>query len=104
MKTKSILTLFLSLGLCAGAANAKDKEHSHQRDTNGDGILSLDEFMANRKNPEKAKARFEKADANHDGQVDKAERAAIKKQRMNRGGKKHRGGQKKGAERKNRDG
>lgn len=104
MKTRSLLTLLLTLGLCAGAAEAKGQKKEHKsRDTDGNGTLSLDEFMANRKHPDKAKAHFEKADANHDGQLDKAERKTLKKH-----GKKHAGkkgeAKKKGAGKKHKHG
>lgn len=93
MKTRSIITALLTLSLCLGAADAKGRKKEHKsRDTDGNGTLSLDEFLANRKHPDKAKARFEKNDANHDGKLDKAERATLKKH-----GKKHAG--KKGAAR-----
>ena len=101
MKTRSILTLLLTLGLCAGAAEAKGNKEHKSRDTNGDGLISLDEFMVNRKHPDKAKARFEKADANHDGQLDKAERATLKKHGKKHAGKKGEGkGHKKGGKKK----
>ncbi|MEO5716679.1 MAG: hypothetical protein ABIT37_24585 [Luteolibacter sp.] len=91
MKTRSILTLLLTLGFCVGAADAKGQAKAHKnRDTNGDKILTKDEFIADRKHPEKAAKRFEKADANHDGQLDKSERAALKKH-----GGKHHGGKRK---------
>lgn len=88
MKTRSILTLLLTLGFCVGAAEAKGHKNAHKsRDTNGDGILSRDEALADRKHPEKAAKHFDKADANHDGQLDKSERATLKKH-----GGKHHGG------------
>lgn len=86
MKTRSILSLALTLVLCAGAAEAKGKKEHKSRDTNQDGLVSVDEFLANRKHPDKAKAVFEKADANKDGKLDKPERKTLKKH-----GKKHAG-------------
>ena len=82
MKIKFIATLFLTLGICGSMANAKGEGHpKHRRDTDGNGTLSLAEFTADRKNPDRAKARFEAADTNKDGQLDKSERAALRKHR-----------------------
>ena len=77
--------MIVTLGLCAGAASAKGTkgakgagkhavEHNSKLDTNGDGLISLDEFTA------KARAKFEKADTNHDGQLSKSEQAMMEKQ------------------------
>ncbi len=80
MKTRSIFSLLLTLGLCAGAAQAKGEKKEHKnRDTDGNGTISLEEFSAGSKDAAKAKAKFEAADANHDGQLDKTELASIKK-------------------------
>jgi len=80
MKARSILGLIITLGLCAGAAQAKGEKKEHKnRDTDGNGTLSLEEFSAGSKDPAKAKAKFEAADANHDGQLDKTELAGMKK-------------------------
>ncbi len=105
MKTRSILTLLLTLGLCAGAAEAKGHKNGLKKaDTNGDHQISLAEFQAASKKPEKAKAKFEKLDTNHDGQLDKSELAGAKKdgkkgggkkEGKKGGGKKHKGGKKK---------
>ena len=87
MKTKSILTLLLALGFCAGVAEAKGHHQPKRKlDTDGSGTLSLSEFMVGRVHPAKAKARFEAVDTNKDGQIEKSERAALKEQRV---GKKH---------------
>ena len=87
MKLRSILSLLLTLGLCAGAAQAKGAKKEHKnRDTDGNGTISLAEFTA------KAKARFEKADADHNGELDKTELATLKKDCKEGGGtgkKKH---------------
>ncbi len=88
MKIKSILTLLLTLGFCAGVVEAKGFNHSkHHRDTDHNGTLSLDEFTAGRKHPAKAKARFERADRNRDGQLDRSERASLGKHKHHRSGK-----------------
>ncbi len=80
MKTRSIFSLLLTLGLCAGAAQAKGEKKEHKnRDTDGNGTLSLEEFSAGSKDAAKAKTKFEAADANKDGQLDKTELASIKK-------------------------
>lgn len=93
MKLRSILSLLLTLGLCAGAAQAKGAKKEHKnRDADGNGTISLAEFTAGRKNPAKAKARFEKADADHNGELDKTELATLKKDCKEGGGtgkKKH---------------
>lgn len=87
MKTKSILTLLLALGICAGVAEARGHHPAKKKlDTDGSGTLSLSEFMVGRVHPAKAKARFEAADANKDGQLEKSERAALREQRA---GKRH---------------
>lgn len=97
MKTRSILSLALTLVLCAGAAEAKGKKEHKSRDANQDGLVSADEFLANRKHPDKAKAVFEKADANKDGQLDKPERKTLKKHAGKKGEAraKQKGGKKK---------
>ncbi|OYV04299.1 MAG: calcium-binding protein, partial [Verrucomicrobiales bacterium VVV1] len=74
--------------------------------TNSDGQISLAEFQAGSKKPEKAKAKFEKLDANHDGQLDKSEIAAAKKHGKKDGAKKEgkKGGGKKHGGKKNKGG
>ena len=80
MKTRSILSLVLTLGLCAGAAQAKGEKKEHKgKDTDGNGTISLAEFTAGSKDEAKAKAKFEAADADHNGELDKTELAAMKK-------------------------
>lgn len=97
MKTKLILTTILTLGLCAGAATAKNagKKGAGQGgkyDTDGDGKISLAEFSSKSKKPDKAKKRFAKADANNDGQIDKTELSSLKEKRGKKGGgKKNKG-------------
>lgn len=92
MKTKSILTVIVTLGLCAGAATAKGggKNSRGKPDTNNDGLISLAEFTAKSKNSAKATKRFEKGDANHDGQLDRTELATLKKKGHHKGGGKRR--------------
>lgn len=89
MKNKSLLALWVTLGLCTGLANAKGNGQNHpqhNRDTDKNGTISLEEFTANRKHPAKAKAHFEAADTDHNGQLDKAERKALR-QKHNRAAK-----------------
>jgi Ca2+-binding EF-hand superfamily protein len=97
MKTRSLFSLLLTLGLCAGAAQAKGEKKEHKnRDTDGNGTLSLEEFSAGSKDAAKAKAKFEAADANKDGQLDKTELAAIKKpEKKAEGAEKKEGGEEK---------
>ena len=91
MKTKSILTAIVTLTLCAGAATAKGGKkgagHGSKFDTDSDGKISLTEFTAKCKKPERAGKIFKKADTNNDGQLEKTEIAALKE----KAGKKHKG-------------
>ena len=86
MKYQSILTSLLAFGLCAGTASAKGKNGHKGRDADGDGLVSLEEFTAVAKNAEKAQKRFEKIDANHDGKIDKTEKAAWRANHQKKGG------------------
>jgi hypothetical protein len=86
MKTLRILAISsLILGLTQAAYAAHDgtdhdtmesRHHSWQdADTNKDGVISKDEFMA--KHQARAEKMFTKLDANKDGKVDEAERKAM---------------------------
>ncbi len=84
MKSKTILAIITTLGLCAGAASAKgtgkhEGDYFAKLDTNSDGLISLDEFTAKAKDSAKAKEIFAKADTNKDGSLDKTEFAALAK-------------------------
>ena len=86
MKTLQILAISsLLLGL-SQTANADHHEMNHDdagkhahswqdADTNKDGVVSKDEFMA--KHQQRAEKMFSKMDANKDGKVDEAERTAM---------------------------
>ncbi len=88
MKYQHIFTALLAFGLCAGTASAKGKNGHKGRDADGDGLVSLEEFTAVAKNAEKATKRFEKMDANHDGKIDKTEKAVWKANHKKGDGKK----------------
>lgn len=86
MKTLQILAISsLLLGLAQTANAAHDgtdhdamgsHHHSWQdADTNKDGVISKEEFMA--KHQERAEKMFTKLDANKDGKVDAAERKTM---------------------------
>lgn len=85
MKTLQILaisSLLLGLSQTANAAHEMnhdmDATHAHSwqdADTNKDGVISKDEFMA--KHQERAEKMFLKLDANKDGKVDEAERKSM---------------------------
>jgi len=92
MKRVILLTLALSLALCA-AAVAQDETVAAPRgakamkaDTNGDGKISKDEFMEAAK--KRAEARFQKLDANGDGFITADELNAAKSKRAERAAKK----------------
>ncbi len=87
MKTLQILAISsLLLGLAQTASAAHDgtdhdtmgsHHHSWQdADTNKDGVISKDEFMA--KHQERAEKMFTKLDTNKDGKVDAAERKTMR--------------------------
>ena len=86
MKTLQMLAISsLLLGLTQTAYAAHDgadhdamgsHHHSWQdADSNNDGVISKDEFMA--KHQQRAEKMFTKLDANKDGKVDAAERNAM---------------------------
>ncbi len=62
----------------AGPMRAMSGMMAHMADANGDGKISRDEFVA------AALHRFDRADANHDGQLTKAERDAARDARRAR--------------------
>lgn len=73
--------LFFSQAVMAEHAGGHDeknanKHHVKKADTNNDGVVSRDEFMA--KHQEHANKRFEKLDANKDGNIDDAEHKAAR--------------------------
>jgi hypothetical protein len=87
MKTLQILAISsLLLGLTQTAYAAHDSAHhdamgSHQHswqdaDSNNDGVISKDEFMA--KHQQRAEKMFTKLDANKDDKVDAAERKTMR--------------------------
>ena len=59
-----------------GQMQQKMQQHMQQADTNGDGNISKQEFMAN------CEKRFQKIDANGDGQISQQERQQMKAQMM----------------------
>ncbi len=87
MKTLHIITissLLLGLSQIANADHHEGGHHDHvaahkhswmDADTNKDGVVSKDEFMA--KHQERAEKMFSKLDANNDGKVDEAEKKAM---------------------------
>lgn len=84
MKTLQILaisSLLLGLSQTANADHHEmnyDDAHAHSwldADTNKDGVVSKDEFMA--KHQQRAEKMFSKLDANKDGKVDEAERKSM---------------------------
>ncbi len=95
MKVKylvALTALTLGIGTLAYAKHGEgDSQHhgSHhsleQVDTNKDGAVSRDEFMAHHQ--KMAAERFAKMDANNDGKVDEAERNAMKAKMKEKMGK-----------------
>ncbi len=86
MKTLQIIAISSMLLGLAQTANANHHEagdhhagaHGHSwmdADTNKDGVVSKEEFMA--KHQERADKMFSKLDANNDGKVDEAELKAM---------------------------
>jgi Ca2+-binding EF-hand superfamily protein len=78
--TIAILALGLSQLAYADETNGKQGEHMkhgmQDADTNKDGVISRDEFMA--AHQAMAEKMFDKLDTNHDGKIDQAERDAMK--------------------------
>jgi hypothetical protein len=60
----------------AGQMQQKMQQHIKEADTNGDGNISKQEFMAG------CEKRFQKMDANGDGQITKEERQQMRSQMM----------------------
>ena len=58
----------------AGQMQQKMQQHMKETDTNGDGNISKQEFMAG------CEKRFQKMDANGDGQITKEERQQMRMQ------------------------
>ena len=58
----------------AGQMQQKMQQHLKETDTNGDGNISKQEFMAG------CEKRFQKMDANGDGQITKEERQQMRMQ------------------------
>ncbi len=83
MKTLHILAIFslvLGLSQTANAAHEmghEDTQNWQSADTNKDGVISKDEFMA--KHQERAEKMFTKMDANKDGKIEESERKAMRK-------------------------
>ena len=79
------LALLAALGIAVSAAPAiaghhegmGDKKHSmfEKHDTDGDGMISMDEYMA------KAKEKFAKKDTNGDGMISKEEAKEYKEEK-----------------------
>ena len=59
-----------------GQMQQKMQQHLKETDTNGDGNISKQEFMAG------CEKRFQKMDANGDGQITKEERQQMRSQMM----------------------
>jgi len=96
MKYSILLALGLALSLPLYAGNkhngqAKAKRTPEQvfnkKDTNHDGFLSKEEFMAKRKNQARAEKAFNRKDTNHDGKLSLGEFTA--KAKGHKGGKGH---------------
>jgi Ca2+-binding EF-hand superfamily protein len=78
--TQILLTTTLLLGLTQTAyadhhGGEDGKQGCHKADTNNDGAISRDEFMA--KHQARAEKMFSKLDANKDGKIDSEERKAA---------------------------
>ena len=84
MKTIRIIATLLAFSLCAGTAMAKGNAHNRKPppdafkklDTNHDGKLSKDEFLAGKGGSTDA---FSKLDKNGDGFLDRYEFSKAKK-------------------------
>jgi len=85
MKTTRIIATLVACSLCAGTAMAKNTAPKNQKlppdefkklDTNHDGKLSKDEFLAGKGG---SAAEFTKLDKNHDGFLDHYEFSQAKK-------------------------
>jgi Ca2+-binding EF-hand superfamily protein len=81
MKTKLAVLLSLVLVCSAGSLQAKKAKGSKNLDTDGDGKVSLAEFVVGKKDKAKAEKAFTKLDKNHDGFLSKEELEAAKKKK-----------------------
>jgi hypothetical protein len=81
-RSTAFLVLAFSLTTLHAEENAGTEDSRFQRlDTNGDGFLSKDEWMAiksSRKDPKRANKRFARMDQNSDGQITQEEFLAPK--------------------------
>ncbi len=80
MKTKLAVLLSLVLICSAGSLQAKNAK-GLKLDTDGDGKVSLAEFVAGKKDKAKAEKAFTKLDKNSDGFLSKEELEGAKKKK-----------------------
>ena len=88
MKSSILLALSLALAMPLYAGHKGNKGQTkpkltqeqifEKKDTNHDGFLSKEEFMAHKKKPAKAEKHFAKMDTNGDGKLSLAEFTAKK--------------------------
>lgn len=86
MMRKLTIALVAISALTAGLAFADDAQHSDRdmhelkADTNGDGVITHDEFKA--QSDKMAEEHFKRMDTNGDGKIDQAERKSFHEHMM----------------------
>lgn len=91
MKATTLIAAIIACTFCAASADARSTtprkppvDEFKKLDTNHDGVLSLEEFLAGGKGY--TKEEFDKLDKNHDGKLDRYEFSQMHKKHSEGGG------------------